>query len=767
MKGICNGQSEALGRSAMAATSMGGGHHPTGGGLSGLTPEARAVRLMTACKEGKLKQVQALFDAGASVRNRDSTGWSPLLWASLGGFHRVVEFLLAQGAAEDWRVENGRVGGGAPPTPGGDDSVPQTPAPATSSRPVNSPLHWAVFRGHLRVVWVLLRNGFSVMDVDEEGNTALHLAAMHGDLEMVRTVMMAGVQVRQLNLAGNDPLAVASTEAARELIKRAAEQRICPGSKEEFGPQLPQYLCFSSGQFFSDEASGQFDMVAFPDKLLVTRPVRLGNKRSYEVHDAETALLGCLTKHVSMPKEDLRGPKYWFTEEESEEGEMLSPREDVEEGGDFEGLNEEGEEEDVTERLDSPSGAMPPRKGLKLGVESIVEEGDEDEEEEDEEEDSAPRRPPPKPIAPALHVVGEGEGEEEEEGRVEAGGISVRDLDALVDDDPAAEDGALTRPDQDECLGPDDLEHLTKTMEVVQSLNGSVVLLSRAQRALQRLKLWGAAQEAARAVDAKRPVRSLAELRPLEAAIARAAAAGVGDRLGTVRDVYRTVKTERQLRDMEEVCSRIPLASHDFDDDMNRLSLLLSSLETLDGSSKCIPSAKVLATRLGTEVGVSDSLDELHKALSSAEKVFEDLREEDPTVYPLPEPTPEEIAAKEAEEAAKAAAAAAAAKKPKGKAPVEEAPPEEPLPPLYPSPQLLGVREVDSKVDALLSAVGRARDAGADEALMKSAEEEGATVRERRDALWEDEIARIRVFEAERIKREKKNKKKGGKKKKK
>ena len=41
----------------------------------------------------------------------------------------------------------------------------------------NTPLLWAAFKGHKRVIWELLIEGYSPNDVDSYGNNAVHLAA--------------------------------------------------------------------------------------------------------------------------------------------------------------------------------------------------------------------------------------------------------------------------------------------------------------------------------------------------------------------------------------------------------------------------------------------------------------------------------------------------------------------------------------------------------------------------------------------------------------
>jgi ankyrin repeat protein len=45
-----------------------------------------------------------------------------------------------------------------------------------------NPLHWAAFNGHNKVVWTLLRKGFSPLDIDMCGNNSIHQAAAGGRL---------------------------------------------------------------------------------------------------------------------------------------------------------------------------------------------------------------------------------------------------------------------------------------------------------------------------------------------------------------------------------------------------------------------------------------------------------------------------------------------------------------------------------------------------------------------------------------------------------
>ncbi|KAA0155986.1 hypothetical protein FNF29_01405 [Cafeteria roenbergensis] len=773
-----------------------------------MTPEARNVEFINACKTGKYGLCKVMLASSlASVRARDATGWSPLLWSSFNGHHRVVELLLDHGAADDWRDEN-NIEDMLEATQATEEDGPAAQAPtgaAAHRKPLNSPLHWAVYRGHLRVVWILLRAGFSSSDVDDRGNTALHLAAMNGNIDVVRSIMMSGVQVRQLNLDGNDPLAVASSADARALLRKAAEQRVCPGSKLEFGPRQPQFLCFSTGLFYSDEASNQIQVPAFADTPGVMRPVRVSNEREYEIRDAQAALVAALNPSGRLSLEEIMGASPDdddFTLGEGVTGIDATNAGLAESGEAAAGLSRgaassppsapgaggfppapgvgsgvSGAPGGASAGTGTGSGAM--RKGLNLGVASIVEEGEEDEEEEDEDEDEehgggsgvggggAGRDVDDAAVGLTSPGGSIGGGSDEDDDGTERKRDSVAVRAAKYDAEP---EGSEFPRDRDEHLEADDIPALRKAMSAASQLSASVWLVARAERALKRVTAWAEAEREARLVASRRPVGRAAETKPLRQAIARATALGVDDRITALGDVARTAEAESRVRDVVRVCSTIPLATHDEDADLARLAACIDELRALDPGSSVLPAASDLLVRLGIEVELSDAVLALDATLADTEKTFAECREDDPTELPLPEPTPEELEAKAKAEAEAAAAKAAAAAKPKPRggraAAAEPEPEEEPLPPLYPSPQLQALTKVQESTKQVALAIERATEAGADAELIEATAGKVKDVEARREALWEDEIARIRVFEAERIKREKK-KKKGKKKKKK
>jgi ankyrin repeat protein len=63
-----------------------------------LLPQCGRTALSRACATGDLEVVETLVDAGASLKNRDMLGMTPLLNAVYHGHPHVVRFLLARGA---------------------------------------------------------------------------------------------------------------------------------------------------------------------------------------------------------------------------------------------------------------------------------------------------------------------------------------------------------------------------------------------------------------------------------------------------------------------------------------------------------------------------------------------------------------------------------------------------------------------------------------------------------------------------------------------
>lgn len=218
--------------------------------------------LLAGAKLGRRELVSLCLDEGADMDAADDKGMTALHLAALYGHHDLVEFLLGRGAAETYKEETdperlAEQGGAGGPTI------------------INSPLHWAVLRGHLRCIWLLLGAGYSPLDLDQCGNNALHLAAActcasrATQLVLLRSLMHAGFDPDARNWYGQRAVDLLPTDAleARRLLTAAAETTRCPTTGAPFGANELRYLCASSGAFFSEEASVAVTIRAFAPSL--------------------------------------------------------------------------------------------------------------------------------------------------------------------------------------------------------------------------------------------------------------------------------------------------------------------------------------------------------------------------------------------------------------------------------------------------------------------------------------------------------------------
>lgn len=123
----------------------------------------------------------------------------------------------------------------------------------------NTPLLWAVYKGHLNVLWLLLVDGYSPNDMDEMKNNALHMAASGGFLKILQVLVDDGGDIASLNLYKNTPLDVATDRGIRDFLvsvieAREKEAKFSKGAvssieedvarKHEQNIQKVQYVCW-------------------------------------------------------------------------------------------------------------------------------------------------------------------------------------------------------------------------------------------------------------------------------------------------------------------------------------------------------------------------------------------------------------------------------------------------------------------------------------------------------------------------------------------
>jgi len=87
----------------------------------------------------------------------------------------------------------------------------------------NTPLLWATHKGHIRVMWLLLSDGYSPNDIDNINNTAVHLAAANGDFKALKILIDDGGLTSTVNLYKNLPIDLAKNKEVRDLLLHFSE----------------------------------------------------------------------------------------------------------------------------------------------------------------------------------------------------------------------------------------------------------------------------------------------------------------------------------------------------------------------------------------------------------------------------------------------------------------------------------------------------------------------------------------------------------------
>ncbi len=120
-----------------------------------------------------------------------------------------------------------------------------------------TPLSWASYKGHYKVVWILLKQNMSPLDIDMHGNTAVHQAAASGSKKVLECFLSRGVDVEIKNARGHSPLDLATQPEVKELIQKATSTKNCAdrSCKSKFDFKNIRYYCESCRKFFCIKCS--------------------------------------------------------------------------------------------------------------------------------------------------------------------------------------------------------------------------------------------------------------------------------------------------------------------------------------------------------------------------------------------------------------------------------------------------------------------------------------------------------------------------------
>jgi hypothetical protein len=553
--------------------------------------------LLAGSKLGKVPLMTAALDLGATVNIADAKGATPLHYAALFGHADAVALLGERGAADDYKrdMDQETRGMGA----GG--------GPVKNIRVYNSPLHWALVRGQVKCVWLLLTMGYSPLDVDECGNNSMHLActctatSRETQLLLVKTLMCAGFDPDARNWYGQRAADLLPSDAheARRLLARASETTRCPSTGVPFGSEELRYLCHSSGLFFSEEASASVTVRAYeptmeeleqevpgvPVRPQVTMPARMGSDLLYKVADAESALETALNPFLPPTLAPALGAT-------THAATARSPT-----GGGF-GSARKPTEDSVEKKKSEP---VTPSAPLGRTIAAIAEEEEEEEDDSECSDSDINFRTKGKPKhaigassfdfdasgnATRAASAGSDKGAPRKASNESEGAFSASLLDVEGDTvlAPARE---LTPPEQEPFLffGMEHVNNLDACASAVASMKGDPALLARYGLLLRRMAACRAVTAAVSALNARRPVSHRADVTPLLQAIKEAQDSGLPTTSAVLEEARVSASMaiiEAELAACIHVVRSIRVANHSNDADVSRIRIAVEEAQRLD-----------------------------------------------------------------------------------------------------------------------------------------------------------------------------------------
>ncbi|MFA5504206.1 MAG: ankyrin repeat domain-containing protein [Vulcanimicrobiota bacterium] len=154
---------------------------PASNSSTGSGTVEKAPPIHRASADGQVEPVRTALAANPDlVKARDSSGYTPLHHAAIGGHPEVVEVLLAHGARVDVLGSRGETA-----------------------------LFLASSAGSAEVVKLLLQNGADPNKAGSDGKTPLHKAAMVGNAEAVEALLTAGAMPETKDRSGRTALDLA------------------------------------------------------------------------------------------------------------------------------------------------------------------------------------------------------------------------------------------------------------------------------------------------------------------------------------------------------------------------------------------------------------------------------------------------------------------------------------------------------------------------------------------------------------------------------
>jgi ankyrin repeat protein len=179
--------------------------------------------LLLAAFNGQLELVQFLLANGASLEEKINRGDTALLLAAVSGQLDTVKWLLANGASLQEKNNRGDTALLFAAASGKLDTVKWLVANGANLQEKNNngttALLVAAANGHLDTVKWLLANGASLQEKENRGDTALLVAAANGHLDIVNWLLANGASLQEKNDRGDTALLVAAANGHLDTVK--------------------------------------------------------------------------------------------------------------------------------------------------------------------------------------------------------------------------------------------------------------------------------------------------------------------------------------------------------------------------------------------------------------------------------------------------------------------------------------------------------------------------------------------------------------------
>eukprot|EP00928_Gymnodinium_smaydae_P073645 TRINITY_DN56809_c0_g1_i1.p1 TRINITY_DN56809_c0_g1~~TRINITY_DN56809_c0_g1_i1.p1 ORF type:complete len:506 (+),score=155.60 TRINITY_DN56809_c0_g1_i1:152-1669(+) len=235
--------------------------------------------LLTACMKNDTEAAIRLIEQQADPCCEDSKQWSPLIWAASHGNDTLTRLLIKHDAAEVYKY---------------DESA------GKAHKKKHSPLHWAAFKDHVHVLWLLMAPPLSLShhERDTIGNTALHQAAAGGSLECAKCLMAMGCDVLAKNDRGHIPSDLCTVASVQALLQQAINTTACKASGKQFSSTVLRFMCSWSLDFFCEAAVTQTYVYESPDATEKEKPVTWCTEVKNTIMEAENQLSHAMHMHI-------------------------------------------------------------------------------------------------------------------------------------------------------------------------------------------------------------------------------------------------------------------------------------------------------------------------------------------------------------------------------------------------------------------------------------------------------------------------------------